>query len=311
MSTILITGAAGFLGSSLTEALGRRGDSVIALDLHMNQKLKRLSQTFPTITLAPGDLTQWPSMADIFQTYRPDSVIHCAAIVGVIASVGTPLGTMRVNIEGSINLLECMRLFDTRKMLQISSEEVYGNFSSRRIDEDHPRNPIQAYGISKAACEQLAKSYADLYGKECINLRTSWVYGAELPRNRVPKNLLTAAVDKTPLHLSSGADALIDHTYIDDFVTGVLGALDHHHHRFDTYHIASGKAVSVQEIVDILLELAPDAAISVGAGPYFHGPNVRAVTKGSLDIGRAQAEFGYAPAFDMRAGLKQIGRAHV
>lgn len=303
MTTILVTGASGFLGVALTKALARRGDKVIALDLSVGKGLQQVCENYSNVIPVVGDLMEWPSLAHSFKAHVPDAVIHCAAIVGVIASVGTPLSTMRVNVEGTINLLECMRLFGTRRMLQISSEEVYGDFVSDRINETHPRDPMQAYGISKLACEQIAKSYVALHGMECVNLRTSWVYGSELTRERVPKNFLTAVANRRSLHVPSGADTLIDHTYIDDFVSGVIGALDHKQHKFDTYHIASGEAVTVGEIVKILVTLVPGADISVGPGQYFHGPNVPAVRKGAMDIARAQDEFGYTPAFNMRKGL--------
>ncbi len=303
MKTVLVTGASGFLGLALTEALARRGDRVIALDLGVGKSLLQLHEAHSNVIPLVGNLMEWPSLANAFKVHGPDAVIHCAAIVGVPASVGIPLNTIRVNIEGTINLLECMRLFGTRRMLQISSEEVYGDFLSDRIDETHPRDPIQAYGISKLACEQLAKTYVALYGMECLNMRTCWVYGPQLPRERVPKNFLTAAVTGRSLHLSRGAEALIDHTYIDDFVSGVIAALDHKHHKFDTYHITSGEAVTLGDIVKIVRDLKPGADISIGPGQYLHDPNVPAVRKGALDISRAKAAFGYTPAFNMRAGL--------
>ena len=303
--TILVTGGSGFLGAALTEALAGRGDHVIAMDVRIGEALGRLAAAHENVTPVVADLTEWASIADLFRAHRVDSVIHCGAIVGVIASVDHPFNTMRVNVEGTVNLLECMRLFGARRMVQISSEEVYGDFRSARIDEEHPRNPVQAYGISKVACEQFARSYAARYGLECIAVRTSWVYGANLPRERVPRNLLSAIVDGRSCHVPAGADALIDHTYVDDFVAGVLLAHDHPRHRFDAYHVTSGQAVTVQGIVDVLKELAPGADIGVGPGAYFHGPGVAAVRKGALDVSRARAELGYRPRHDIRSGLQR------
>jgi nucleoside-diphosphate-sugar epimerase len=138
---------------------------------------------------------------------------------------------------------------------------------------------------------------------EVINLRTSWVYGPGLPRERVPKTLVDAALAGRPLHVASGADAAIDHTYVDDLVSAVLAALDRREHRQDAYNIASGAAATVAELVRIVGELVPGAQLSVGPGPYRHGDRVELVRKGALDVSRAAAELGWKPRYDIRAGL--------
>jgi nucleoside-diphosphate-sugar epimerase len=185
----------------------------------------------------------------------------------------------------------------------LSSEEAYGVFRADRIDETHPLDPVLPYGICKAAVEQLGRSYRDLHGLEVINLRTSWVYGTGLPRNRIPKNLVDAALIGRKLHIPTGADSAIDHTHVDDLVSGVLKALDHRHHRFDAYNIASGQATTVTGLIAVVRELIPGAELSVGPGVYRHGDQVEMVRKGALDVGRAAAELGWKPRYDIRAGL--------
>jgi len=112
-----------------------------------------------------------------------------------------------------------------------------------------------------------------------------------------------AAIAGGKLHIASGADTAIDHTYIDDVVTAILSALDHPRHRYDVYNVGSGQAATVSELVAILRELVPGAELSVGAGPYRHGDRVEMVRKGALDVSRAATEFGWRPRYDIRAGL--------
>jgi UDP-glucose 4-epimerase len=188
-------------------------------------------------------------------------------------------------------------------VLNISTEEIYGDFRAERIDEDHPCFPVMPYGISKFAVEQLGRDYARNHGLEVVHLRTCWVYGPGLPRPRVPKILVDAAVDGRPLHVPAGGDFRVDHVYVDDLVAGVLAALDKREHRYDAYHISSGSAPSLREIVDIVNELVPGAQISIGPGHYAFGDRVRVVRKGALDNSRARAELGYAPRYDIRRGL--------
>jgi UDP-glucose 4-epimerase len=196
-----------------------------------------------------------------------------------------------------------MRLFGVRRVVHISSEEVYGPFEAPLIDEEHPCRPLMAYGISKLAVEQLGRSYRRLHGLECINVRTCWVYGPGLPRPRVPKTLVDAALAGRPLHLPAGGDFRVDHVYVADTVQGVLLALDHAEHAHDVYNIATGQAPSLAEIVEIVRDLVPGADISVGPGGYQFNERVGPVPKGALDVTRAREHLGYAPRYPIREGL--------
>ncbi|KPK31618.1 MAG: hypothetical protein AMJ66_08365 [Betaproteobacteria bacterium SG8_40] len=297
---VLVTGGGGFLGAAVSEALIARGDTAIAFDTH-----------FPNAGIAApehcvrvqGDITDMAALAQTVLAHKPDAVIHCAAIVGVLFSIGSPINIVRINVEGSINVFEAMRIGGIKRCIHISSEEAYGAFRAERIDETHPLEPVLPYGICKATVEQLGRTYRDLHGLEVINLRTSWVYGPALPRDRIPRNLVLAALQGRALHIPSGADTAIDHTWIDDWVSAVLAALDHQAHRFDVYNVSSGEAATVTELADIVRELVPGSQLSVGPGLYRHGNRIELVRKGALDISRAQAEFGWKPRFDIRSGL--------
>lgn len=305
---ILITGGGGFLGSALAGALLARGDEVAAFDTNLGA-LAPVAQANRRLTLLAGDITDLANVAQAMLAARPDAVIHAAAVVGVVNSLGSPIGTMRVNVEGSLNVFEAMRLSGTRRVLHISSEETYGPFQADVIDEDHPQHPVMPYGISKLAVEHLGRTYRDLHGLDVINLRATWVFGPGLPRNRIPKNLLDAALAGVPLHLPSGAESAIDHTYIDDFVSGALKALDCARHPFDAYHIGSGRGTTVAELARLVRELVPGADVSVGPGVYRFNDQVPIVRKGALSIERARAAFGYEPAFDIRSALAAYLRA--
>lgn len=289
---IFVTGGGGFLGSALCRKLAARGDTVIAFD-----------------TIFGGDITNPESISEAIRSHRPDAVIHCAAMVSVLSSLASPRDTIRVNIEGSLNLFEAMRQFKVHRVIHISSEETYGEFRAPVIDEDHPLNPQMPYGVTKVAVEHLGRCYRDMHGLEVINLRTSWVYGPGLPRDRVPKNLIDAALAGRALHIPSGADSAIDHTYVDDFVDGTLAALDCPKHRYDVYNLSSGMAPTLAEVVAAVKQIVPGADISVGPGVYCHGDRIPIPRKGALDLRRARETFGYAPKFDIRAGLQAYAAA--
>ena len=303
MARIFVTGGAGFIGSSVVAGLAARGDEVAAFDITEGATIPRLKEKYRGVSFFPGELTEWPQLAQAMQSFRPDAVIHCAAVVGVVNSLASPFYTMRVNVEGSLNVLSAMRLCGVRRMVNLSSEEVYGAFTSPMIDESHPCFPVKPYGISKFAVEQLARDFAAEHGMEAIHVRTCWVYGPGLPRPRIPKTLIDAAVDGRSLHIRGGAGYRVDQIYIDDLVRGVIGIADHPHHIHDIYHISTGEAPSLGEMVDMIRDLVPGADISISEGDYEVAPGMVAVRKGALDCRRAGNAFGYRPQFPMRAGL--------
>ncbi|TCK29207.1 UDP-glucose 4-epimerase [Ancylobacter aquaticus] len=297
---VLVTGGGGFVGAALVRRLAQRGDVAIAFDRSFAPDLEEATDA--GITTVPGDITDAFSVLSALDAHQPDAVIHCAAMVGVLASL-SQAEMLRVNIGGSVNLFEAMARRDIRRVLHLSSEETLGHFLADRVDEGHPTRPVMAYGVSKLAVEGLGRTYRATHGIACINLRTSWVYGPGLPRSRVPKNFIDAALDGRSLHLPRGADSAIDHTYIDDLVDGVLAALDQPRLEFDTYNIASDSAPTVGRIVEIVRALVPGADISIGPGPLHHRDDIPVVRKGALAVDRARESLGYSPRFDIERGL--------
>ncbi|WP_353171515.1 NAD-dependent epimerase/dehydratase family protein [Paracandidimonas soli] len=301
---ILVTGASGWLGLGIVKALLARGDEVIGLDIHMSPQLSALRQHYPRFASVEADLGEWSQVMEAFRKHEPQAVVHAAAIVGVVHAADIPVKAMRVNVEGSVNLFEAMRFHDVKRVVNISTEETYGDFTAHIIDETHPQKPTSVYGLTKLAAEHYGRIYADRYGIECINTRTCWVYGPDLPRVRVPKVFIDAALAGQSYHLKAGGDLAVDQVYIDDTVAGVLLALDKPKHRFDAYHIATGQAPSIDDVARIVRELVPGADVSTSPGWYLHGDKFPTAKKGALDISRARKELGYAPKYDLRKGIE-------
>ena len=299
---VLVTGGGGFLGSALCRALAARGDRVTAFDLRFAPAFE--AEERDGLTLRRGDITDPSHVMSAVRSAAPDAIIHAAAIVGIKPAVESPRNVLRVNLGGSLNVFEAMQVFGVRRVIHMSSEEVYGDIPSGVATEDHPTFPVMPYGVTKLATEHLGRSFRDIHGIECINLRISWVYGMSLPRPRVPKVLVEAIAEGRPFYIPEGGDSRMDHTYEDDFVAGTLLALDHKNHPFDVYNLASGVAPTLKELVDVLRSIEPTADISVGPGVYKHNETWPLPEKGALDSSRAARVFGYRPKYDLRRGLE-------
>jgi len=303
MARVLVTGGAGFLGAAIVRRLAGRGDVVVALDNFQAGAPENLGGLGTNVVLISGDVTDLSGLLNIIRQHDVRRIVHAAAIVSVLPSLSAPSHVTRVNIEGTLNVLEAMRLFDVERAVHISSEETYGAFRHEPADEEHPLAPTAPYGISKVASEQLGRFYRTLYKTDFVNVRTSWVYGPGFPRRRIPRTLIEAALAGRPLHLPRGGDARIDHTYLDDCVDGILLALDHPSHPFDVYNIASGEGRTITEMVALVKELLPGADLSVGPGPHWYDDRLVAPPKGALDLSRARTILGYQPNYDLRRGL--------
>lgn len=303
--TILVTGASGWLGSAIVAALLARGDAVIATDLMVSPDIAALAARDSKLSAVAADLGEWHQVMRLFEAQRPDAVIHAAAIVGVIQAADIPIKAQRVNVEGSINLFEAMRLNKVKRVVHISTEETYGDFQSDLIDEDHPQKPLSIYGLTKLAAEHYGRVYSRDHGLECINVRTCWVYGPHLPRLRMPRTFVEAALRGEPFHQADGGNLAVDQVYIEDTVQGALLALDKEKHSFDAYNIATGVAPTLRDTAEAVNRAIPGAKITVGdSGPYHHGGKVLSAVKGALDISRAQRELGYAPRYDLQRGIE-------
>jgi UDP-glucose 4-epimerase len=303
--TILVTGGCGWLGGAIVLALLARGDTVVAADIAVSPAMTALAASNTRLSAEAVDLGEWHQVMRLFRKYRVDAVIHTAAIVGVVFAADAPIRTLRVNVEGSINVFEAMRLTGVRRVVHISTEETYGDFAAPKIDEDHPQKPTSVYGLTKLAAEHYGRVYTRDHGLECINVRTCWVYGPHLPRLRLPRTFIEAALRGEPYHQAEGASLAVDQVYIDDTVAGTLLALDKEHHRFDAYNVATGEAPTLRDTADAVNRAIPGARITVGdAGVYRHGGVVPTASKGALDIGRARAELGYEPKYDLRKGIE-------
>ena len=303
--SILVTGGAGFLGSRLARALVMKGERVVVYDnfsAGLPANLLDISDRLDTVS---GDTLDSSHLLQTMLKNGVNRVIHTAALVSFAVCVEKPALTAKVNLEGTINLLDASRIVGVKRYLDVSSEETYGSFQYEPADEDHPQSPTQPYAITKMAAERYEDFYRRYFGLDVVIIRTSWVYGPGLPRSRPPKSFIENSLKGLPTAMDSGADHRVDHTYIDDFVQGALLAFEAKDPQSRVFHIASGQAHTFREMAQMVAELIPGADITVGAGLMKYSPEVFAPQKGALNIDRARKELGYQPRYGLFEGLKK------
>lgn len=232
--TILVTGAAGFIGYHVAKALLERGDRVIGID-NLNDyydpslKRARLAQItdHARFRFEPLDLTDREGISDLFKRARFDGVVHLAAQAGVRYSINNPMAYADSNLTGFLTVLEACRHAETGHLVYASSSSVYGaNETTPYAVEDNVDHPVSLYAATKKANELMAHSYAHLYGLPSTGLRFFTVYGPWGRPDMAPFLFAGRILAGEPIDVFNNGDHARDFTYIDDIVDGVIRVLD-------------------------------------------------------------------------------------
>ncbi len=315
MSNILITGAAGFIGSHLVERLLSEEHYVLGVDNfdpYYDPVRKRANLAAPLeselFELREGDVRDVDFLREAFASRQFDAVVHLAARVGVRASVDEPALCADVNITGTIYVFEACREAGVMKVIFASSSSVYGNADEIPFTETAAADrPVSPYGASKRAGELMCGTYAHLYGVRSVCLRFFTVYG---PRQRPEM-----AIHKFTRLISEGkaipiygdGTASRDYTYIDDIVDGLKAALDvvlstdSETGKCEVINLGGSSPVTLKDLINLLEETTGREAI-VEYGQPFKADVVRTYA----DISRARELLGYSPRVTLTAGLRRF-----
>jgi UDP-glucuronate 4-epimerase len=231
---ILVTGAAGFIGSALTIRLLDRGDTVIGIDNHNDYydpaiKEARLARHLdhPNYKHLRLDIADRKGMSKLFQDYKPQRVVALAAQAGVRYSIENPLAYIDSNIVGFANILEGCRHNDVEHLAYASSSSVYGANTSMPFSvHDNVDHPLSLYAASKKSNELMAHTYSYLYSLSTTGLRFFTVYGPWGRPDMAPFKFTKAILAEEPINVFNYGKHRRDFTYVDDIVEGVIRVLD-------------------------------------------------------------------------------------
>ncbi len=312
MTHYLVTGGAGFIGSHVCERLLLQGDRVTVLDdlnPFYNPALKHAN--LATLTERGGsrfefvetDISVRTSVDRALAGRKLDQVIHLAARAGVRPSLLEPALYQRVNVEGTVNLLEAARTAGCRKFILASSSSVYGVNAKVPFAENDPvAAPISPYAASKLACEALGHTYHHVYGLDVAMLRFFTVYG---PRQRPDlaihkfASLITA---DQPIPVFGDGSTRRDYTYIDDIVDGVL-ACTTRELGYEIFNLGESQTVRLDALI-ALLEQALGRSARIDRHPFQPGD----VPFTCADISKARARLNYHPRTLIADGIPRFVR---
>ena len=307
---VLLTGAAGFIGSHVAEALLGRGDAVMGVDDFDDfyaPAIKRANLAAASATkgfrLVHGDVRDAAAMRLAIGEYKPDVIVHLAARAGVRPSLGNPELYADVNVRGTVVMLQAAREAGVARFIFGSSSSVYGDSATPPFREDDPAIlPISPYAASKRGAELQCEAFSALEAAlRIITLRFFTVYG---PRQRpdLAINTFTRLLEAgQPLPIFGDGSASRDYTYVSDIVRGVLAAVDRTRTvalRHEIINLGGHATTSVSELI-ALLERATGRAAQIDRRPAQPGD----VRRTFADVSRAQALLGYEPSVDVRTGI--------
>jgi len=297
MQSVVVTGARGFIGSHLVDALLARGDRVTAIDDGSNARHD------PPTAVQALDVRDEAAIARAIADAAPTIVFHLAAISGVRPSFDRAAEYVSRNVLGAANVLRAAHLANVRTVVLTSSSSVYGNRrDARAFREDDPlESPESPYAASKRAAEDLAGLLSVPYGLRVATTRLFTVYGPRQRPDLAISRFLRAAKTNEELTLYGDGTATRDYTYVDDAVAGLLAAAAYAAARepgMRIWNIASNRPVR-------LLDLVATIGRVVGRPlKVRHEPRQRGDVGHTWgDLTRARAELGYAPAVDLETGI--------
>lgn len=323
--TILITGAAGFIGASLAERiLSQEPEAwVIGLD-NLNdyydvtlkqQRLHRLSQ-FERFTFVRGDLADCGTVKQLFTQYQPNVVVNLAAQAGVRYSIDHPDVYISSNVIGFYHVLEACRTVPVEHLVFASSSSVYGlNHNVPYSTEDKTDTPVSLYAATKKSNELMAHAYSKLYDIPCTGLRFFTVYGPAGRPDMAYFHFTEKMLRGEPIQIYNYGDMKRDFTYIDDIVTGVQRVLHGSPKknadgvRFKVYNIGNHHPENLLDFVDTLERcLREEGMLTQPVQKELLAMQPGDVYQTCADVSDLMRDFGFAPSTSLEYGLREFVR---
>ena len=305
---VLLTGVAGFIGMHCAKRLLERGDEVVGVDnlspyYAVELKQARLAQLEGRkgFRFFKSDISDFPSLKELFDKERPEAILHLAAQAGVRYSLENPAAYVQANLVGFANLLECCRAHPPRHLVFASSSSVYGTSEKLPWSEsDNVDRPISLYAATKKSNELMAHVYSHLHGLPATGLRYFTVYGPWGRPDMSPVLFARAIMEGRPIAVFNHGDMQRDFTYVDDIVEGTLRVLARPA-PYAIYNIGNHTPVGLLDYI-AALEKALGKKAKLEMKPMQPG-DVKATYADTTALQRA---VGFAPSTPLATGLARF-----
>lgn len=305
----LVTGGAGFIGSNLTDSLLKDGHEIVVVDNfndYYDTKIKEENvaphKNNPHYKLYRADIENIKVLKTIFAHNKFDAVVHLAARAGVRPSLERPLDYVNSNILGTVNILECMKDSDCKKLVIASSSSVYGNCKEEKFSEDlKVTEPISPYAATKSACEQLCYTWHHLYDINVVALRFFTVYG---PRQRpdLAINKFARLIDEgKPIQMYGDGTTKRDYTFIDDIVAGIKASIAYDKTGYEIINLGGGEPISLKRMIETIEKAMGKKAV-IEQQPMQPGD----VNKTVCDWNKAHKLLNYTPKTTFEQGIRKF-----
>jgi UDP-glucuronate 4-epimerase len=305
----LVTGGAGFIGSHLCERLLREGHSVWVFDdlnpfydPRLKQaNLRDLEALGHPFKFVRGDICDRPALDALFGGVKFDQVIHIAARAGVRPSILEPALYQRVNVEGTVNVLEAARSNGVHKVILASSSSVYGVNSKVPFREQDPIfQAISPYAASKLACEALAHVYHRLYDMDVVALRFFTVYGPRQRPDLAIRKFSEMIMAGKPIPVFGDGSTARDYTYIDDILNGIAACISGDF-GYEVFNLGESQIVRLDRLIELLEDALGKKAI-IDRQPAQPGD----VPLTFADVTKAKTQLGYDPKVKIEEGIRRF-----
>lgn len=302
---VLITGGAGFIGSHLAENLVAEGYRVICIDDFNDYYDPRIKweniaglQARPEFRLVKGDITDNETLEKIFSAWKINQVVHLAARAGVRPSLRQPALYEKVNVGGTINLLEQCVKHQVKKFVFGSSSSVYGEQDQIPFsEEDRIERPISPYAATKRAAELICYTYHHLYQLSVTCLRFFTVYGPRQRPEMAIHKFTSLIYQRQPIPLYGDGSSSRDYTFISDIISGVRAAISRNF-GYEIINLGNSSPIQLKELVRLI-----EDSLGLKARIDFQPPQSGDVTRTYADISKAQKLLGYHPEVPIEEGI--------
>ena len=327
--TILVTGAAGFIGFHVAKALIKLGYTVVGLDnvndyYDVNLKYARLkelgidrteAEVFNELCSSKSygsqmkfirmNLEDRKFLPKIFKEFKFDTVCNLAAQPGVRYSLENPGAYINSNINGFLNILECCRHHQVKRLVYASSSSIYGNSYDVPFKESaNVDKPVSLYAATKKSNELMAHTYSHLFNIETIGLRFFTVYGPWGRPDMAMFLFTDAIINSKPIKVFNNGELLRDFTYVDDVVDGVINTLVNNSKNtslYKLYNIGNGKPVQLLDFIETL-----ERILNIRATKDFLSMQDGDVHQTFADTSSIESDYNYKPQIDINNGIKEF-----